>query len=567
MKTKRIILLLSGVLFSLMLLESGLRLGGFIRLSIQKTKNQMAIKEKGSYRILCLGDSTTENQWPPYLKEILNKEDLGIKFSVIDKGRSCTNSMHIMAELEDNISNYKPDMLITMMGANDGGYYSDITSIKPGTLKNLKIYKLFKMILLAIKDRSREVQAATKEDVGLAENISDALNMKDQIENSLLISGKDSDKTYRDYGAYFRAQQQYEEAMEYLRKAIEINSANGLNYAVMGQCFKDQGKYELAEKYFKKAVKLGSEDEWILGELAHCLKAQSKYEEADSYFKRLLQVNPMNDFAYCELGSCSKSQGKYKEAKMFFKEAIEVNPENSTACNNLGFLLMEQHKYDESEKYFRKALEIDKEDDWNYVGLAFCFTDWGKHEEAESCFRSAIKINPENEYAYGGLGRSCREQGRSEEAERYLQKAIEIDPENETFYDQLGLCLKSQGKLKEAESSFMQSRKITQTHGRKCFNPKTINNYIKLKKILDKNNIQYVCVQYPMWDVEQLKDIFKEESGIIFVDNKKTFEAAVNESSYFDYFTDAFAGDFGHCTPKGNKLLAENIAREILQIF
>ncbi|MFC1666583.1 hypothetical protein ACFL0P_01755 [Candidatus Omnitrophota bacterium] len=35
---------------------------------------------------MCLGESTTINQWPASLEEILNKKDTRIKFGVIDKG-------------------------------------------------------------------------------------------------------------------------------------------------------------------------------------------------------------------------------------------------------------------------------------------------------------------------------------------------------------------------------------------------------------------------------------------------------------------------------------------------
>lgn len=38
-----------------------------------------------------------------------------------------------------------------------------------------------------------------------------------------------------------------------------------------------------------------------------------------------------------------------------------------------------------------------------------------------------------------------------------------------------------------------------------------------------------------------------------------------NKASYKEYFGDMFAGDFGHCTKKGNRLLAENIANVILK--
>jgi hypothetical protein len=98
------------------------------------------------------------------------------------------------------------------------------------------------------------------------------------------------------------------------------------------------------------------------------------------------------------------------------------------------------------------------------------------------------------------------------------------------------------------------------------YNPVTANNYHRLKEALDKKGIRLVCVQYPMRSPEPLKKIFQgNEEGIIFVDNEKIFREAVKKYGYKEYFTDMFAGDFGHCTNKGNRLLAENIADVILR--
>lgn len=97
-------------------------------------------------------------------------------------------------------------------------------------------------------------------------------------------------------------------------------------------------------------------------------------------------------------------------------------------------------------------------------------------------------------------------------------------------------------------------------------NPKTVNNYLALKQILYKRNIKLVCVQYPMRNITSLKKIFEEEAGdMIFVDNEKIFKGAVRKEGYKEYFKDMFGGDFGHCTDKGNDLLARNIADAILK--
>ncbi len=72
-------------------------------------------------------------------------------------------------------------------------------------------------------------------------------------------------------------------------------------------------------------------------------------------------------------------------------------------------------------------------------------------------------------------------------------------------------------------------------------------------------------MQYPVRNVEPLKQIFAQDEGVIFVDNESVFKEALKKVSYKEYFKDMFAGDFGHCTDKGNRLLAENIANTIFK--
>ena len=77
-----------------------------------------------------------------------------------------------------------------------------------------------------------------------------------------------------------------------------------------------------------------------------------------------------------------------------------------------------------------------------------------------------------------------------------------------------------------------------------------------------------VCMQYPMRGMEPLRRMFRgREEGIVFVDNEKVFQDAVKSLGFEEYFCDLFAGDFGHCTKKGNKLLAENLANVLSKEF
>ena len=78
-----------------------------------------------------------------------------------------------------------------------------------------------------------------------------------------------------------------------------------------------------------------------------------------------------------------------------------------------------------------------------------------------------------------------------------------------------------------------------------------------------QHNIRMVVAQYPMHSLQPLLKLFDAAPDIIFVDNEKIFKEAIAREGYETFFSDRFAGDFGHCTAKGNFLLANNIATAI----
>lgn len=94
------------------------------------------------------------------------------------------------------------------------------------------------------------------------------------------------------------------------------------------------------------------------------------------------------------------------------------------------------------------------------------------------------------------------------------------------------------------------------------------NNYITLHRTLKDRNIKGIYVQYPMRDVGLLKEMLsgeKDFDSMIFIDNQPSFKEALDPQKYDDYFTDRNYDDLGHCTPKGNHILASNTADAILK--
>ena len=84
-------------------------------------------------------------------------------------------------------------------------------------------------------------------------------------------------------------------------------------------------------------------------------------------------------------------------------------------------------------------------------------------------------------------------------------------------------------------------------------------NYRKIWELAQSHGCRLIAMQYPRKDVHELERAFPANSGIIFVGNAGNFGQALAHGRYWDYFIDANYKTWGHCTMKGNRLIAENL--------
>jgi tetratricopeptide (TPR) repeat protein len=569
----KIKLIIFGLFLCFLIIEVGLRLGGFLFLSLQEYRNIQSIKQKGTYRIMCLGESTTENKYPQFLEQALNQSNIGLRFSAIDKGISGTNTSAILSQVEDYLNVYNPDMVVTMMGINDYGkhipFEIDTASKAILLIRSFRIYKLIRLLWLHILTKAQEIgihkpniEKQLFEENRAALKLMPAKHIPNEdLFKKAIELNPENDRAYTELARVYREQGKHSKAEDLFNKAIELNPANDQACAELGWIYKIQGKLPEAIGFVKKAIELNPENDWAYFKLAWIYREQGKLPEAIGFVKKAIELNPENDWAYTELGRVYREQGKHSKAEDSFSKAIELNPENDWAYFKLAWIYREQGKLPEAIGFVRKAIELNPENDWAYFELGWIYKIQGKHSEAIGLFKKSIELNPENDCAYTGLGWIYREQGELSEAEDLFRKALEIHPENDWVYGALAILYEDTGQPELATKYAKKANELRLQY----YNCVTVDNYRKLKEILDKRVIRLVCVQYPMRNIEPLKNIFKRDEGVVFVDNESIFKQAVQEADYKEYFIDMFAGDFGHCTEKGNRLLAQNIADTILK--
>lgn len=532
---QKIALITFGLLLCIALIEIGLRISGFIILSLQEYRNQLSIRQKGEYRILCLGESTTalggENSYPSQLEEILNKRSIGIKFSVVNKGLSGVTTGAVLSQLKYNLDKYKPDMVITMMGINDA----------PNIVMDRNIF-VEKIILFLRSLRISKLMYIARLHIA---NRFNSLNVNSYAENN----------------RYLYEINNFNKQEKYLNKTIEEDPDNLDIYFKLGEYYRNLGKYERAERILKKAMEINPKNEVVYIVLGWYYRAQGKYDKAREIFERALTLNPGNHGLYIALGRLWREQEEHDKAEKMYIEAMKIGPQELEIYFELAEYYRNTEKYKKAEKVLKKAMEVMPLDTKSYIELGHLYRYQGMRGKAYDILNDGLELSAKDADLYVALGRLHMDRGEYSKAEGMFKNAADISSDACLVYDDLAYCYDKLGRQDLAEKFSKASKKKSVF----IYYPITRYNYRKLKFILLERRIKFVCAQYPLRSLKQLEQIFADTKDVLFVDNEKIFKENIKNSSYDEYFTDCFAGDFGHCTPKGNKLLAENIANTILK--
>lgn len=344
---QKVLLAILGVFLSFVFFEIILRLAGFVLLSLQEHRNLRSIWQKGAYRIMCLGESTTafrgNDSYSSQLEQVLNEQNIGVKFSVINKGIAGINTSYIISHLEENLNRYKPDMVITMMGINDIVEYLPYNEQQPSKaalfFKSFRIYKLAKLMCLHIIAKLKESgiyrfggnNIFTKlwvifSGVTLKGHRNNQINFiqREELLKENLEPDTEKERLHTGLGWFYRERGDHINVEEAFKKALALNPRNDWAYIGLGWFYRDQKRYNKVEELFKKAVDANPKNDWAYIWLARCYIDEKKHDQAEESFKKALELNPKNDFAYDGLVLVYEQMGKYEHAQEYYKKADKI---------------------------------------------------------------------------------------------------------------------------------------------------------------------------------------------------------------------------------------------------
>ncbi|MBW1741405.1 MAG: tetratricopeptide repeat protein [Deltaproteobacteria bacterium] len=275
---------------------------------------------------------------------------------------------------------------------------------------------------------------------------------------------------------------EYDEAIETLKKLIELHPDHADAHNDLGLAYIKTGKFHDAVKEWKDAIAINPSLFIARYNLVLAYIEKKMNEEAISELKAILEIDPSQSRAHHTLGIMYFIVGNMELAEQAFKEAIRLDPSRSKHHQSIGILYADTEREELAEQALKQAIQLDPQNELAHLNLAHlylrCAIDqYGKvlelnptMAEIDHEYRRALKVNNNDAKAHFLLGLIHREEKKDKEAMAEFKKAAALDPSYgaRIFYDR-GLSLQNKEKYKEAVKEYETALALDPDHPESCY--------------------------------------------------------------------------------------------------
>ncbi len=255
----------------------------------------------------------------------------------------------------------------------------------------------------------------------------------------------------------------YNEAIEYYKKAIEINPKNIEAYKKIGDCYDYNNQEDESIKYYKKAIEIDPNYKDAYNNIGLFYSKQKQYDKAMKYYKKAIEIDPNYKGAYYNIGLCYSKQKQYDKAVVYYKKVIKIDSYHKDAYNNIGNCYYNKSSYNKAIEYYNKVIEIDPNYKNAYNNMTQCYYMQDLYDRAIEYYNKLIEIDPNhnNSNTYNCLAHCHRELNNLSEAIKYYLKSIQINSDNEKVFASLGYCYKLQYDYNKAIENYKKCTEIS----------------------------------------------------------------------------------------------------------
>jgi tetratricopeptide (TPR) repeat protein len=159
-----------------------------------------------------------------------------------------------------------------------------------------------------------------------------------------VIATQQNPEVFYNMGFIKTAQGRYEEAIQYFRRATQINNTFAKAYERMGECYIKLTRPRLAEKSFQRAADIYME--------------KHMDDNAELVLREVLKINPNTINVFNSLGIIYRRQERYALALEQYKKALRVSPRDENILYNIGRIYFDLGEFGMAKDILQKAVEL-----------------------------------------------------------------------------------------------------------------------------------------------------------------------------------------------------------------
>ncbi len=244
-------------------------------------------------------------------------------------------------------------------------------------------------------------------------------------------------------------------AIEKFKASLQVNSNYYKPMKGLARAFLLIGQYEEALNYIKKAERYDRGNVELLTIEGEILIGLGEFEKARAIFNSILEREPNNINAKFGLAELDIANGQKRLAAERYLETLKIAPENRKALLSLTLIYDKLKDREASSRYLELALRYHSNNPSVHLIAALHMEGEGKYDRAKKHLELALSLNPDYLDALLAITELYLREKNYSKAIEFATRIVNKDKGNELGWYLLGLAYKEKGDIDRSVNTFI----------------------------------------------------------------------------------------------------------------
>lgn len=267
--------------------------------------------------------------------------------------------------------------------------------------------------------------------------------------------------TPQDWLRYAKTSEDRQAQIEYLQKAIAMNSSDIGVRKMLAALFSHSGMMNKAIAQYQVILSLKPDDPGTLNELFNCHMKAKEYDQALKIGLRQIKLYPSGASSYVNAALAYSYSGDWGKAVENYKTALKIQPDDHAVRYRLAEAYEKTKNFNHAAEQYRNILTKASGDERAMAALAGAYLKSGNYDESIKWYKEVIKKQPRNVSAHANIGLAYGGKGLWNEEIEYYKKAISLNPRDPVVQFNLAVAYEKRNLDREATLAYQKVLKMT----------------------------------------------------------------------------------------------------------